>query len=87
MNILYWLIQVKESGDFMTSRAKEYMKAVVEVLQHKYGMSEIEAYRAIKETFLYSSLLYYVDETIHDHVETNADFVYADYKEPQLKRM
>lgn len=71
----------------MTKRAKEYMKAVIEVLQRKYSMSEIEAYKAVKATFLYDSLLYYTEETIHDDVETNADVVYEDYKSPKLKRM
>ena len=34
-------------------------------------MSEFEAYKAICSTFLYDSLLYYPEETIHDDVETN----------------
>ena len=66
----------------MTKRAKEYMNAVIETLQTKYNMTEIEAYKAVK-----SSLLYYVDETIHDDIEMNADFVYEDYNNPELKMM
>ena len=50
-------------------------------------MTEIEAYKAVKSSFLYDSLLYYVDETIHDDIEMNADFVYEDYNNPELKMM
>lgn len=71
----------------MTRRAKEYMDAVSRVLIRKYNMTEIEAYKVIKNSFLYDSLLYYVDETIHDDVEMNADAIYEDYKHPQLKMM
>ncbi len=71
----------------MTRRAKEYMNAVSCVLIRKYNMTEIEAYKVIKNSFLYDSLLYYVDETIHDDVEMNADAIYEDYKHPQLKMM
>ena len=71
----------------MTKCAKEYMNAVIETLQTKYNMTEIEAYKAVKSSFLYDSLLYYVDETIHDDIEMNADFVYEDYNNPELKMM
>lgn len=71
----------------MTKRAKEYMNAVIETLQTKYNMTEIEAYKAVKSSFLYDSLLYYVDATIHDDIEMNADFVYEDYNNPELKMM
>lgn len=71
----------------MTKRAKQYQKAVVEVLMKKYKMQELEAYKAIRATFLYDSLIYYADETIHDDVETNADAVFEDYIRPELLRM
>ena len=35
----------------MTKRAKEYMNAVIETLQAKYNMTEIEAYKAVKSSF------------------------------------
>lgn len=50
-------------------------------------MTEIEAYRAVKSSFLYDPLSHYVDETIHDDIEMNADFVYEDYNNSQLKMM
>lgn len=64
----------------MTNKAKNYMLAVNNVLRQKYNMTEFEACLAIQESFLYDSLLNYPDETIHDDIEMNADFVYADYK-------
>lgn len=71
----------------MTRKAKEYMSAVSKVLVRKYGTTEIEAHKIIKNSFLYDSLLYYPDETIHDDVEMNADAVWEDLKNPQLKMM
>ena len=71
----------------MNKRAKEYQKKVVDVLVRKYNMSELEAYKAIRTTFLYDSLCLYPEETLHDDIETNADFVYEDYTHPQLMRM
>ena len=38
-------------SDNMTKRAKEYMNAVIETLQAKYNMTEIEAYKAVKSSF------------------------------------
>lgn len=71
----------------MAKEAKKYMRAVTKVLMLKYGLTEIEAHKAIRSTFLYDSLLYHAEETIHDDVETNAEFVYQDYKNPVLMRM
>ena len=41
----------------------------------------------IKNSFLYDSVIHFEDETIHDDVEMNADAVYEDYKNPELKMM
>ncbi len=40
-------------SDNMTKHAKEYMNAVIETLQRKYNMTEIEAYDNI-ESFIFS---------------------------------
>ena len=71
----------------MTNRAKEYVNAVSRVLVRKYRITEIEAYKMIKNSFLYDSVIHFEDETIHDDVEMNADAVYEDYKNPELKMM
>ena len=71
----------------MRKDAKEYMGFVANVLVQKYHLSEIEAYKAIKESFLYDSLMKFPDETLHDDVVTNADFVYEDYSSQQLLQM
>lgn len=71
----------------MRKDAKEYMNSVVNVIVRKYHMSEIEAYRIVKKSFLYESLLKFPDETLHDDIETNADFVYEDYTSENLLQM
>lgn len=71
----------------MRKDAKEYMNSVVNVIVKKYHLSEIEAYKAVKKSFLYDSLMKFPDETLYDDIETNADFVYEDYTSEQLLRM
>lgn len=71
----------------MRKDAKEYMNSVVDVIVKKYKLSEIEAYKAVKKSFLYDSLMKFPDETLHDDIETNADFVYEDYTDEHLLQM
>lgn len=63
----------------MRKDAKKYMNSVIETIIQKYNVPEIESYKLVKKSFLYDSLLKFPDETIHDDIETNADFVYEDY--------
>ena len=78
---------MKEGGINMRQDAKRYMNSVVETIVEKYHVTEIEAYRAVKSSFLYDSLLKFPDETLHDDIETNADFVYEDYTQEQWLQM
>ena len=78
---------MKEGGINMRKDAKNYMNSVIEVIVNKYHLSDIESYKAVKKSFLYDSLIKFPDETIHDDIETNADFVYHDYKAAQLLEM
>jgi len=71
----------------MSREAKKYMNAVIGVLMKKFNMSEIEAYKAVKNSFLYDSLIKFPKETVHDDIETNANFVYQDYTSEQLLEM
>lgn len=71
----------------MRKDAKRYMEAVVDVLVKKFNMSEIEAYKAVKQSFLYDSLIKFPQETLHDDIETNAEFVYQDYTTEYLIEM
>lgn len=71
----------------MRKDAKLYMNSVVETIVRKYNISEIESYKIVRKSFLYDSLLKYPDETIHDDIETNADFVYEDYMSDNLLEM
>ena len=45
----------------MTKRAKEYVNAVSRVLVRKYRITEIEAYKMIKNSFLYDSVIHFED--------------------------
>jgi hypothetical protein len=71
----------------MNKQAKEYKMKVVECLVNKYKLNEIEAMRAIRDSYLEDSLKFYPNETIHDDIETNADNVYYDYTHPKLMQM
>lgn len=71
----------------MDKNAKEYMNSVVEVIMRKHGMSEVESYKIVKRSFLYNSLIKHPEETLHDDIETNADFVYDDYISDRLLQM
>ncbi len=71
----------------MRKDAKHYMDSVIEAIIKKYHLSEIESYRIVKKSFLYDSLSKYPDETLHDDIETNADFVYEDYISGNLLEM
>lgn len=71
----------------MRKDAKDYMNSVTHVIMNKYHLSEIDAYKAVKNSFLYDSLIKFPDETLHDDIETNADFVYEDYTSEKLLRM
>ena len=78
---------MKEGGINMRQDAKRYMNSVVETIVEKYHVTEIEAYRAVKSSFLYDSLLKFPDETLHDDIETNADFIYEDFISDNLLEM
>lgn len=67
----------------MTKNAKGYMNTVLNVLKIKYNMSDVESYKAFKKSFLYNSLIKYERETLHDDIETNADYIYEDYLKNQ----
>ena len=71
----------------MRKDAREYKESVIKCLVDKYGMSEIFAYKAVKQSFLYDSLQKYPEETLHDDISTNAAFVYEDYKAEEKLRM
>lgn len=77
----------KEGGIIMSKDAKKYMNAVIDVLIKKFNMTEIEAYKMVKNSFLYDSLIKFPKETVHDDIETNAYFVYQDYTEEHLLEM
>ena len=60
------------------------MQYVIRMLVKKYKLSEQESCKIVKASFLYDSLKNFPDETLHDDIETNADFVYEDYTAGRL---
>lgn len=71
----------------MRKDAKEYMNSVVNSIVKRHNLSELEAYKAVRNSFLYDSLIKFPDETLHDDIDTNADFVYEDYTSEKLLQM
>ena len=70
----------------MNKVAKKYMESVIDVLVRKYPLSHIEARVIVRKSFLYNSLIRHTEETLHDDIETNADFVYDDYINGRIKQ-
>lgn len=71
----------------MQKKIKNYKNSVAKCLEKKYGLSEFEANKIIKSSFLPESLENFPEDTLHDDIETTADEVYYDYTHPILKRM
>lgn len=71
----------------LNDKVKEYKNSVLKCLMRKYGLSEFEANKAIRQSYLPESLKKYPEETIHDDIETTADDIYYDYTHPILMRM
>ena len=70
----------------MNKEAKCYMNSVIDVIVRKHHLSELEVFKIVKKSFLYNSLINHLDETLHDDIETNADFVYEDFIRNKLKQ-
>ncbi len=62
----------------MSTKALSYMNCVILRLIEKYNMSEANARKAVKESFLYQSLQENPVDTMHDSVNSSADDVYAE---------
>ncbi len=62
----------------MSLKALSYMNCVILRLIRKYNLTDEVATRAVKESFLYESLLKYPTDTMHDSVNTVADDVYSE---------
>ena len=71
----------------MTKEALNYKKCVIVYLVTKYGLSEFEANKVFRQSYLHDALTYYAKDTIHDSIETHAENIYQDYIYLALKEM
>lgn len=62
----------------MTMDALSYMDCVILRLIREYRLSESEATKAVKDSFLCGMLQKYPADTMHDAVSTSAEDVYAE---------
>ena len=65
----------------------EFKKYVRETLVKKYNMTEVEAHRAVRDSYLSSALQRDKDYVEHDTVEEWADFIYDEVHGEHLMQM
>ena len=63
----------------LTESAKSYIEALKDTLKIKYKLSDSKASSLIMASYIIDSLVYYPEETLHDDIETTADFIYGDW--------
>lgn len=66
---------------------KEFKKYVAQCLVKQYGMSEIQAFKAVRNSYLSIALKKDPDYVIHDTVEEWADYVYNEKNREELLEM
>ena len=66
---------------------KEFKSFVREVLIKKYHFSELEAQRAVRNSYLSTALARDCDYVEHDTVEEWADYVYDEFYGTHLMQM
>lgn len=81
-------IKLGEGEDSMTNmEIKEFKKFVREILVKKYHMNEIEAQRAVRDSYMSKALARDKDYVEHDTVEEWADFIYDEVNKNNLLMM
>lgn len=66
---------------------REFKKFVRDTLVRKYHMNEIEATRAVRDSYMSKALMVDKDFVEHDTVEEWADIIYGEIKNTQLLMM
>ena len=66
---------------------KEFKSFVRDTLVREYNMSELEAYRAVQNSYLSEALQRDKDYVEHDTVEEWADIIYNEINQVELVRM
>lgn len=79
---------MEEGENSMTNaEIKEFKRFVRETLMKKYHMTEIEAQRAVRDSYLSKALKRDSGYVEHDTVEEWADFVYEEINQQELLMM
>ena len=63
----------------LTDSVKGDIEGWQDVLQRKYQISEEKALNMIASSYIMDSLIYYLEETLHDDIEAHADNIYEDW--------
>ena len=63
----------------LAESVKSYIEGLQDVLQRKYQISEEKALNMIASSYIMDSLIYYLEETLHDDIEAHADNIYEDW--------
>ena len=66
---------------------KKFKSFIRDTLVREYNMSELEAYRAVQNSYLSKALQRDKDYVEHDTVEEWADIIYNEINQVELKRM
>lgn len=69
------------------SEIKEFKGFVRDTLMREYRMNELEAYRAVQDSYLSEALQRDSDYVEHDTVEEWAEFIFNEFSQRVLLRM
>lgn len=70
------------------SMVKDFKKCIINILMKKYRLSELDARRAIRDSYFDESLKMSTQNTLHIDPEEWADDIYEYiYEEPELMQM
>lgn len=65
----------------MNKYVKSYLQALEETLVIKYNISSHKAKTIIQNSYVIECLRDYLEESLHEYIETVADIIYGDYIE------
>ena len=65
-------------SDIMNIKALSYMNCVIISLIKRYNLSESEARKAVKESYLFEALKQTPEDAMHDSVNVSADDVFLE---------
>ena len=61
---------------------EDYLRGLIQILMRKYSFSKKEAiYYIIMSSYIWPSLIEYLEENLHDDIKTITDNIYEEYIE------